>query len=122
MKMNKMIVGAIALCFASVSMASVPFDKEQTDILNDRFGTASVQTKDVRDEARAGIAGVAAMNNIPVVPGNRFSAGVAVGGYQSEKALAAGVTFQPDTTAAFKASVAVTSEDVVFGTGVAFGF
>lgn len=77
----------------------------------------------LRKYAASGVAGAAAMNSIPAVPGKEFSVGAAVGGYDDQKALAAGFNFTPSNApVAFKGSVAATSEDVVFGTGFAVGF
>ncbi|AUE23027.1 hypothetical protein FDI95_gp306 [Citrobacter phage CF1 ERZ-2017] len=74
-------------------------------------------------KAAAGIAGVAAMTNIPTVPGHEVSLGVAFGGYDGEKALAAGLNFTPnDAPTSFKVSIAATSEEVVYGGGLGFGF
>ena len=63
------------------------------------------------------------MSNVPVVPGKDFSVGAAFGSFDSENALAAGLNFTPsDAPVAFKASIAATSQEVVYGGGMAFGF
>ncbi|ARW58116.1 hypothetical protein [Serratia phage X20] len=125
--MMKRTIAVMTLVMSASSFAALPpidFDAASKDN-SYRAATqrGDYQTEKAKEYAAAGIAGVAAMSNIPVVPGHAFSAGVAVGGYDGEKALAAGVNFTPtDAPAAFKASVAATSEEVVFGTGIGFGF
>lgn len=120
-------VALIAVMMSSSAFAALPpidFDAAAKDN-SYRAATqrSDFQISKAKEYAAAGIAGVAAMSNIPVVPGHTMSGGVAVGGFDGEKALAAGLNFTPtDAPAAFKVSVAATSEEVVYGGGIGFGF
>lgn len=125
--MMKRIIAVVTLVMSASSFAALPpidFDAASKDN-SYRAATqrSDFQISKAKEYAAAGIAGVAAMSNIPVVPGHAMSGGVAVGGFDGEKALAAGLNFTPtDAPAAFKVSVAVTSEEVVYGGGIGFGF
>ncbi|QYN80305.1 hypothetical protein [Kosakonia phage 305] len=128
------IVGASFTAQAAFEIPNIDIDqikKEEKIRASDEYRVitgdvnqrADHKIQKAQEHASAGIAGVAAMSNIPAVPGHEFSVGVAVGGYDGEKALAAGLNFTPtDAPAAFKVSVAATSEEVVYGGGVGFGF
>ncbi|UYM28796.1 Yad_anchor domain-containing protein [Serratia phage vB_SspM_LC53] len=125
--MMKRIIAVVTLVMSASSFAALPpidFDAASKDN-SYRAGAlnTNAQVTKAREYAAAGVAGVAAMTNIPVVPGHQLSGGVAFGGFDGEQALAAGINFVPnDAPAAFKASVAATSEEAVFGVGMGFGF
>lgn len=89
---------------------------------NQRFANLQRQVDDNRDHASAGIAGAAAMANIPQVSQNsKFSLGAGIGGYDGESALAVGVSARFNTNIVTKASVAMTSQDApVYGAGVSY--
>ncbi|AQT28733.1 putative autoagglutinating Adhesin [Erwinia phage vB_EamM_Yoloswag] len=77
---------------------------------------------DDQKEYRSGIAGVAAMANIPNVPGTTFSLGAGMGQYKDQTALAVGGNWNVSQRVAVKASVGFTNEDATAGAGIAFGF
>lgn len=71
----------------------------------------------------AGIAGVAAMANIPEVNSHQtFSLGVGVGGFDGQQAVAVGASARINNNVTVKASVAANNEEVVWGAGTAIGW
>ncbi|ARB05934.1 hypothetical protein fHeYen901_161 [Yersinia phage fHe-Yen9-01] len=128
MKMNKMIVGVVALCFASVSMGALPIkpppfsDPDQVEFIESRFNVNQAKINSVQKQANAGVAGVAAMSSIPAVAGQTLSVGAAFGSFENESAVAVGITFAPLDRVAFKTSFASTTDGNVGSAGVAFGF
>lgn len=71
----------------------------------------------------AGIAGVAAMANIPEVNSHQtFAVGVGVGGFDGQQAVAVGASARVNDNLTVKASVAANNEEVVWGAGAAIGW
>lgn len=89
---------------------------------NQRFTDMGKRIDDNRNHASAGIAGVAAMANIPQVSQNSsFSIGAGVGSYDGEQGIAVGASARFNQNVVTKASVAGTTQsDFVFGTGVSY--
>lgn len=76
-----------------------------------------------RDRSNAGIAGVAAMANIPYVDGHRFSFGMGIGHHRNQQALAIGVNAAIKDNTHLRLSVATnTEQEQTIGAGLAFGF
>lgn len=88
------------------------------------FGKLKNEVDDNRKRASAGIAGVAAMANIPqVIQGQTFSVGAAVGTADSEQALAVGFSARATENTVVKASVSNDSQhNFVTGAGVSYGW
>ena len=89
---------------------------------NQRFVDMGKRIDDNRNHASAGIAGVAAMANIPQVSQNSsFSVGAGVGSYDGEQGIAVGASARFNQNIVTKASVAGTTQsDFVFGAGVSY--
>lgn len=89
---------------------------------NQRFAAMGKRIDGNRNHASAGIAGVAAMANIPQVSQNSsFSIGAGVGSYDGEQGIAVGASARFNQNVVTKASVAGTTQsDFVFGAGVSY--
>lgn len=89
---------------------------------NQRFANMDKRIDENRKNASAGIAGVAAMANIPQVSQNSsFSVGAGVGSYDGEQGIAVGASARFNQNVVTKASVAGTTQsDFVFGAGVSY--
>ena len=88
------------------------------------FSDLKRQIDDNKKEANAGIAGVAAMANIPQVTANQdFSVGAGVGFRGDEQALAVGFSARASQNVVVKASVAGdTQQSWTVGAGVSYGW
>ncbi|EKK5568070.1 YadA C-terminal domain-containing protein [Enterobacter hormaechei] len=91
---------------------------------NANFGKLKSEVDQNRKRASAGIAGVAAMANIPqVIQGQTFSFGAGVGTADSESALAVGVSARASEHVVVKASVSNdTQHNFVAGAGISYGW
>lgn len=95
---------------------------------NQGYGNSFKQLKnqvdDNRKRASAGIAGVAAMANIPqVIQGQTFSVGAGVGTTDGENALAVGMSARATEHVVVKASVSDDSQqNFVVGAGASYGW
>lgn len=100
----------------SISKRQDAFEKST----NQRFANMDKRIDENRKNASAGIAGVAAMANIPQVSQNSsFSVGAGVGSYDGEQGIAVGASARFNQNVVTKASVAGTTQnDFVFGAGV----
>lgn len=89
-----------------------------------KFADLNKEVNDNRKRASAGIAGVAAMANIPqVIQGQTFSVGAGVGTADSEQALAVGFSARATENTVVKASVSNDSQhNFVAGAGVSYGW
>ena len=89
-----------------------------------RFSDLNKQIDDNRKRASAGIAGVAAMANIPqVLEHQTFAIGAGAGNTDGESALAVGFSARASQNTVVKASVSNdTQHNFVVGAGVAFGW
>lgn len=88
-----------------------------------RFNDADRKINSVKKEANRGIAGVAAMANIPQIANKEWTAGIGFGSYNNESSLAIGGIYQPKQDTAFKASIATSNGgDTVVGLGASFGW
>lgn len=91
--------------------------------LNKNFNDLKNTVDANRKRAAAGIAGVAAMANIPEVNSHQtFSLGVGVGGFDGQQAVAVGASARVNDNLTVKASVAANNEEVVWGAGAAIGW
>lgn len=91
--------------------------------LNKNFSDLKNTVDANRKRAAAGIAGVAAMANIPEVNSHQtFSVGVGVGGFDGQQAVAVGASARVNNNVTVKASVAANNEEVVWGAGAAIGW
>ena len=88
------------------------------------FGKLKSEVEDNRKRASAGIAGVAAMANIPQVTNTQnFSVGAGVGNSDGENALAVGFSARATENVVVKASVSDDSQhNFVVGGGIAYGW
>lgn len=86
------------------------------------FAQLNDKIDDNRKKASAGIAGVAAMANIPQVSqDSTFSVGAGVGAYDSEQGLAVGFSGRINNNVVTKVSVSATTQsEFVMGAGVGF--
>lgn len=102
----------------SISKRQDAFEKST----NQRFANMDKRIDENRKNASAGIAGVAAMTNIPQVSQNSsFSVGAGVGSYDGEQGIAIGASARFNQNVVTKASVAGTTQnDFVFGAGVSY--
>lgn len=89
-----------------------------------KFADLNKQVDDNRKRASAGIAGVAAMANIPQVTNTQsFSVGAGVGNTDGESALAVGASARVAENWVVKGSVSNdTQHNFVVGTGVSYGW
>lgn len=88
-----------------------------------QVGQLRNEVRDNQKEYRSGIASVAAMANIPVVPGQTFTVGAGIGQFKDRTALAVGVGANISQNVAAKASVGFSNDsDAVVGAGIGFGF
>ncbi|HAV7961532.1 TPA: hypothetical protein JK846_003647 [Escherichia coli] len=88
------------------------------------FGKLKSQVEQNRKRASAGIAGVAAMANIPPVnQGQTFAVGAGVGSTDGESALSVGFSARASESVTVKASVSNdTQHNFVVGAGVSYGW
>lgn len=98
-------------------------NSQEIQKLNKNFSDLKNTVDANRKRAAAGIAGVAAMANIPEVNSHQtFSVGVGVGGFDGQQAIAVGASARVNDNLTVKASVAANNEEVVWGAGAAFGW
>lgn len=67
------------------------------------------QMDKIRREEQAGIAAVAAIAGMPMIPGVELQSTFGVGNFHGSTAVATGLIYQPSTTDAFKAAVSVSN-------------
>jgi len=91
---------------------------------NGKFGALKNKVEENRQRASAGIAGVAAMANIPQVTNTQnFSVGAGVGNTDGESALAVGFSARATENVVVKSSVSNdTQHNFVIGAGVSYGW
>uniref|UniRef100_UPI001CA4D233 YadA-like family protein n=1 Tax=Scandinavium goeteborgense TaxID=1851514 RepID=UPI001CA4D233 len=91
---------------------------------NSKFSDLNKEVNDNRKRASAGIAGVAAMANIPqVIQGQTFSVGAGAGNTDGESAVAVGFSARATDHVVVKASVSDdTQQNFVIGGGVSYGW
>lgn len=98
-------------------------NSQEIQKLNKNFSDLKNTVDANRKRAAAGIAGVAAMANIPEVNSHQtFSLGVGVGGFDGQQAIAVGASARVNDNLTVKASVAANNEEVVWGAGAAIGW
>lgn len=93
--------------------------QQSQNYTNQKFSDLKSQVDDNKKQANAGIAGVAAMANIPQVSQNAtFSVGAGAGEYASEAGIAVGFSARINHNWVTKATIAgTTSNDPVIGAG-----
>lgn len=92
------------------------------DYTDSRMGIIDEKVNKTRKEARAGIAGVAAMANIPQVADKDLTIGVGIGNFQDATAVAAGGVYKTSQVSAVKFSVASDGHEQTYGLGFSTGF
>ncbi|HHB1178808.1 TPA: YadA-like family protein [Vibrio cholerae] len=94
---------------------------EQRNYTDNKFSTLNQTVEKNKKQASAGIAGVAAMANIPQVSqGSTFSVGLGVGQFSTEQAVAFGFSARISDNIVTKVSTSSTSEGTwVLGAGAA---
>lgn len=103
-------------------------DSQRIDMLetstNQKFANLTKKVDENRQRASAGIAGVAAMANIPqVTQGQTFAVGAGVGTTDGESALALGLSARATDHVVVKASVSDDSQqNFVVGAGASYGW
>lgn len=95
--------------------------EKQISGMNAKFAGLNKQINDVEEKASKGVAGVAAMSNIPALTGNgNFSFGMGVGNFNSETSIAAGFQARATKNVVTKVSFASDGDENVFGAGASF--
>lgn len=91
---------------------------------NQSFASLKSEVDGNRDRADAGIAGVAAMANIPQVQeSQQFALGAGMGGYGSEQAVAVGASFHATQSTIVKLTVSNdTQHNFGWGAGASYGW
>ncbi|HEN3358649.1 TPA: YadA C-terminal domain-containing protein [Yersinia enterocolitica] len=91
---------------------------------NQEFANLKAEVDNNQSRSDAGIAGVAAMANIPQVQeSQQFAMGVGVGGYGSENALAVGASFHATQNTIVKLTVSNdTQHNFGWGAGTSYGW
>ncbi|HDS4345635.1 TPA: YadA C-terminal domain-containing protein [Enterobacter hormaechei subsp. steigerwaltii] len=90
---------------------------------NSRFASIDKKVDAVKRHADAGIAGVAAMANIPMIADKAVTVGAGVGARGDAQALSVGAKFRVSESVAASVGVAADTEDgYTLGAGVGFGF
>lgn len=98
-------------------------NSQEIQKLNKNFSDLKNTVDANRKRAAAGIAGVAAMANIPEVNSHQtFSLGVGVGGFDGQQAVAVGASARINNNVTVKASIAANNEEVVWGAGTTIGW
>lgn len=79
------------------------------------------QNRNTQREARAGVAGAAAMANIPTAQEiGRLTVGAGAGFYKDAQAVAVGASYRFDNRVTLKGSVSTTGRDTAAGAGVSY--
>lgn len=119
---EKEIYGATALYNAS----SKDINENTANIEKNTHAIAQTQAdlNAFKKKTNAAFAGLAAMNNIPLVVGYEYSVGAGIGYYDSESAISFGGNYQLEENIAIKASFAGNPNNwqPIIGAGVAYGF
>lgn len=96
--------------------------QEANTYTDNKFSSLKRTVEKNKKQANAGIAGVAAMANIPTVSqGSRFAVGAGTGVYGGEQAISVGFSARINDSFVTKASVSTSSEGTpVFGAGASY--
>lgn len=91
---------------------------------NQQFASLKQQIDDNHKKANAGSASAMAAAGVPQVTGNQtFTLGAAVGGYESENAVAVGASYRASESVTLKATVAAdTQQGFGYNAGIAIGW
>lgn len=91
---------------------------------NQQFASLKQQIDDNHKKANAGSASAMAAAGVPQVTGNQtFTLGAAVGGYESENAIAVGASYRASESVTLKATVAAdTQQGFGYNAGIAIGW
>lgn len=108
----------------NTNTATIAHQEQAISHLNQNFAQLKRETEQNKQEARAGIAGVAAMANLPAPrEGQTVMFGAGVGTFKDQQALAVGAVVNAGSNAAVKFSVSSsTNGDFAAGAGVGIGF
>ncbi|EJY3122543.1 YadA-like family protein [Salmonella enterica] len=91
---------------------------------NKRFADLDKRVSNNEKLAKAAGSAAIAQANVPqVIQGQTFAAGVAVGGYSDQNAIAAGVSYRANESVVVKATISEdTDQNFGYGAGVSVGF
>lgn len=91
---------------------------------NQQFASLKQQIDDNHKKANAGSASAMAAAGVPQVTGNQtFTLGAAIGGYESENAIAVGASYRTSESVTLKATVAAdTQQGFGYNAGIAIGW
>lgn len=103
----------------AATKTAVDESKAYTD---SRLNGVGNEIRSVRKEARSGIAGVAAMANIPQVADKDLTIGVGAGNFKDTTAVAVGAILKTSKESAMKLSVSSDGHDQTYGVGFSTGF
>lgn len=109
---------------ASVNTGAIGEQQKQIGQLNQNFKNLRSEVEANKEEARAGIAAVTAMANIPSPrQGERAMLGAAVGQFKNSSAIAVGLNVSATESVALRFSIsAATNGDTAAGVGAGIGF
>lgn len=98
--------------------------KQQANAYTDKeVAAVKRQVKQVKREARGGVAGAAAMANIPTAREiGHMNIGAGTGFYKDTSAIAVGGSYRFNSNVTIKASVSTTGRDTVAGAGASYEF
>lgn len=97
------------------------YTDQKFDSLQSDMNKLSSQVQQTKRETRAGVAGAAAMANIPTAQElNRLTVGAGAGFYKDQQAVAVGASYRFNTTVTLKGSVSTTGRDTAAGVGASW--
>lgn len=97
------------------------YTDQKFDSLQSDMNKLSNQVQQTKRETRAGVAGAAAMANIPTAQElNRLTVGAGAGFYKDQQAVAVGASYRFNTTVTLKGSVSTTGRDTAAGVGASW--
>lgn len=97
------------------------YTDQKFNAASNRMDTIERHQKQNKRETRGGVAGVAAMANIPTAREiGRMNIGAGTGFYKDTSAIAVGGSYRFNSNVTFKGSVSTTGRDTVAGAGVSY--
>lgn len=99
------------------------YTDQQVGQVRQELGDVRKQQDKDREEYRGGLSALAAMANIPSVPGKTFDVGVGLGNFANSTSVALGMHYRPSENDVFKLSAASSNTGKgVVGMGFSHGF
>lgn len=99
------------------------YTDQQVGQVRQELGDVRKQQDKDREEYRGGLSALAAMANIPAVPGKTFDVGVGLGNFANSTSVALGMHYRPSENDVFKLSAASSNTGKgVVGMGFSHGF